>query len=84
VLEEYDALPAESAPRYRERLDTLGRRVRVELPDGELDGRAIDVDPDGRLVVLDECGSPIGSTWVTSCTSAGADPDAGWPPVPLG
>jgi BirA family transcriptional regulator, biotin operon repressor / biotin---[acetyl-CoA-carboxylase] ligase len=56
VLEAYDRLPADITGRYRDRLHTLGRRVRVELPDGEIVGRATDVDPDGRLVVLDECG----------------------------
>jgi BirA family transcriptional regulator, biotin operon repressor / biotin---[acetyl-CoA-carboxylase] ligase len=56
VLEWYDRLPADITHRYRDRLHTLGRRVRVELPDGEIVGRATDVEPDGRLVVLDECG----------------------------
>ena len=41
--------------RYRAALGTLGRRVRVELPDGVLEGTATDVEPDGRLVVLDAC-----------------------------
>lgn len=36
---------------YRARLATLGRQVRVELPDGELIGVAADVAADGRLVV---------------------------------
>ncbi|MEY4338407.1 MAG: Biotin protein ligase terminal domain, partial [Actinomycetota bacterium] len=27
-----------------------------ELPDGAVEGRALDVERDGRLVVLDECG----------------------------
>ncbi len=41
---------------YRARLATLGTRVRVELPGGDrIEGRAIDVERDGRLVVLDEC-----------------------------
>jgi BirA family transcriptional regulator, biotin operon repressor / biotin---[acetyl-CoA-carboxylase] ligase len=56
VLEAYDRLPSDIAQPYRERLHTLGRRVRVELPAGEVVGRATDVDPDGRLVLLDECG----------------------------
>lgn len=56
LLTAYDALPADVLPLYRQRLGTLGRAVRVELPGGEvLDGRAVDVDPDGRLVVLDAC-----------------------------
>ncbi len=42
--------------RYRERLDTLGRRVRVEQTGAEpIVGRAVDVDLDGRIVVLDDC-----------------------------
>ncbi len=57
VLEEFDGLPDDVGPSYRERLATLGRTVRVYLPSGdELEGRALDVDPDGRLVVLDACG----------------------------
>jgi BirA family biotin operon repressor/biotin-[acetyl-CoA-carboxylase] ligase len=37
---------------YRRRCVTLGRRVRVEFPGGEaVRGTALDVDPDGRLVV---------------------------------
>ena len=35
---------------------TLGRRVRADLPDGSrLEGRAVDLADDGRLVVLDDC-----------------------------
>jgi BirA family biotin operon repressor/biotin-[acetyl-CoA-carboxylase] ligase len=36
---------------YRRRLATLGRRVRVELSDGPLLGRAVEVDVSGRLLV---------------------------------
>lgn len=57
MLVAYDELPADIAEEYRGRLGTLGRLVRVELPDdGVLTGRALDVEPDGQLVVLDECG----------------------------
>jgi BirA family biotin operon repressor/biotin-[acetyl-CoA-carboxylase] ligase len=56
MLREFDSLPDDVWPTYRERLSTLGRGVRVELPDGELLGRALDVERDGRLVVLDDCG----------------------------
>jgi BirA family biotin operon repressor/biotin-[acetyl-CoA-carboxylase] ligase len=35
---------------------TIGREVRVELPTGVLEGRALDVDDDGLLVVVDACG----------------------------
>jgi BirA family biotin operon repressor/biotin-[acetyl-CoA-carboxylase] ligase len=55
VLRAFDALPADVSQRYRERLGTLGQRVRIERPAGDLVGTAIDVDGDGRLVVLDEC-----------------------------
>lgn len=42
---------------YRGLLATLGRRVRVERPDGDLVGRALDVRPGGELVVdADEAG----------------------------
>jgi BirA family biotin operon repressor/biotin-[acetyl-CoA-carboxylase] ligase len=55
LLTAFDRLPADIGTAYRDALDTLGRRVRIELPDGELVGTATDVEPDGRLVVLDEC-----------------------------
>lgn len=55
VLEAYDELPSDIDAAYRNALATLGRRVRVELPVGEIVGTAVDVEPDGRLVVLDEC-----------------------------
>jgi BirA family transcriptional regulator, biotin operon repressor / biotin---[acetyl-CoA-carboxylase] ligase len=44
---------------YRERLATLGRRVRVELEGGALEGTATDVDADGRLVVTPDAGTPV-------------------------
>jgi len=34
-------------------LHRLGRDVRVQLPDRVVEGRALDVEPDGRLVVRD-------------------------------
>jgi BirA family biotin operon repressor/biotin-[acetyl-CoA-carboxylase] ligase len=37
-------------------LATIGQSVRVELPESVITGRALDVMPDGRLVVLDDCG----------------------------
>jgi BirA family biotin operon repressor/biotin-[acetyl-CoA-carboxylase] ligase len=55
VLVAYDALPATIVDRYRAALSTLGRRVRIEMPTSELVGTAIDVESDGRLVVLDAC-----------------------------
>ncbi|NHA01744.1 hypothetical protein G5V59_24075 [Nocardioides sp. W3-2-3] len=43
---------ARLATSYRSHCATLGRDVRVDLPGGgALSGRAVDVDPDGRLVV---------------------------------
>jgi len=43
--------------RYVNQLGTLGVRVRAEMPhDQEIVGRAISVEQDGRLVVLDDCG----------------------------
>lgn len=42
--------------RYRAHLATIGREVHVSLLGGELlAGRAIDVEVDGRLLVVDEC-----------------------------
>lgn len=56
MLRCYDALPADVGGQYRVALSTLGQNVRVELADSAVSGRALDVEPDGRLVVLDECG----------------------------
>jgi BirA family biotin operon repressor/biotin-[acetyl-CoA-carboxylase] ligase len=55
VLRAFDNLLDDVHEAYRAALDTLGRRVRVELPDAELVGTAVDVESDGRLVVVDEC-----------------------------
>ena len=56
MLLAYDELPDDIGEAYRAALVTLGRTVRVELTDSEVVGRALDVLPDGRLVVLDDCG----------------------------
>jgi BirA family biotin operon repressor/biotin-[acetyl-CoA-carboxylase] ligase len=56
LLAAFDRLPADVAPAYRAALATLGRHVRIELSDRVAEGTAIDVDSDGRLVVLDACG----------------------------
>jgi BirA family transcriptional regulator, biotin operon repressor / biotin---[acetyl-CoA-carboxylase] ligase len=56
LLDAYDRLPDDVGDRYRRTLATLGRTVRIELTDGTLAGTALDVEPDGRLVVLDQCG----------------------------
>jgi BirA family biotin operon repressor/biotin-[acetyl-CoA-carboxylase] ligase len=55
LLEAYDTLAPDIEPIYRTELATLGERVRVELPSGDLVGTAVDVDGAGRLVVIDEC-----------------------------
>jgi BirA family biotin operon repressor/biotin-[acetyl-CoA-carboxylase] ligase len=55
LLSAFDELPADIAPLYRSRLGTIGRQVRVERGDGVLEGRAVDVEADGRLVVIDDC-----------------------------
>ena len=55
LLAAYDALPEDVAPRYRAALSTLGQTVRVERAGGVLEGVATDVEPDGRLVVIDAC-----------------------------
>ena len=60
LLDAYDRLPASAGDlrdRYGHELATLGRRVRVELPDGELVGVATDLAIDGRLVVIDDAGT---------------------------
>lgn len=46
-----DRPPGEVVARYRPRCATIGRRVRVELPRGSIEGTAEAVDDDGRLVV---------------------------------
>lgn len=58
LLDELDHLPLDPLElhrRYRSCLATIGRRVRVERTVDSFEGRAVDVDPDGRLVVIDDC-----------------------------
>ena len=62
LLKEMDVLLALDPPqlheRYRANLSTLQRDIRVELPQNKfLEGRAVDVDVDGRLVVEDSQGA---------------------------
>jgi BirA family biotin operon repressor/biotin-[acetyl-CoA-carboxylase] ligase len=45
------ASPHEVLDSWRNLSDSLGRRVRVELPGGFLEGLATDVGPEGELVV---------------------------------
>lgn len=57
LLRAFDALPADLHDLYRSRLGTIGRAVRVQRSDDSVvEGRAVDVEADGRLVVLDPCG----------------------------
>jgi BirA family biotin operon repressor/biotin-[acetyl-CoA-carboxylase] ligase len=58
LLSAYDELPTDVWPLYRRHLATLGKRVRVELADRVVEGRAVDVEPDGRLVVVDDDAVP--------------------------
>jgi BirA family biotin operon repressor/biotin-[acetyl-CoA-carboxylase] ligase len=50
-----ELVPAE----YERRLATLGRRVRVERADGDLQGRAVGVGASGELLVDDGTGEPV-------------------------
>lgn len=46
--------PGSVMPAYRERCETIGREIELELPGGEMvRGTAVDVDDTGRLVVED-------------------------------
>lgn len=61
MLPEIDALLALSDDdlhkEYLRCVATVGTQVRAEMPHGEdVIGRAMTVEPDGRLVVLDDCG----------------------------
>ncbi|MEP7201945.1 MAG: biotin--[acetyl-CoA-carboxylase] ligase [Ilumatobacteraceae bacterium] len=56
MLAAYDQLPDDITSSYRAALSTIGQSVRVELVHSAVVGRAVDVQADGRLVVLDECG----------------------------
>jgi BirA family biotin operon repressor/biotin-[acetyl-CoA-carboxylase] ligase len=57
VIDELEALSAEQLhEQYSASLATLGQSVRVEMTTGEfVEGRAMEVQRDGRLVVLDDC-----------------------------
>ena len=59
LLERFDELrtdPESVLPAWRERAATLGRRVRVETPGGEVVGEAVDVEFPGQLVVATDDG----------------------------
>ena len=56
MLRAYDGLPRVVTDLYRHHLATIGQLVRVDLPEGRaVTGRATGVEPDGRLIVLDDC-----------------------------
>jgi BirA family biotin operon repressor/biotin-[acetyl-CoA-carboxylase] ligase len=57
AIDELEALsPEQLHEQYSASLATLGQTVRVELATGDIvEGRAIEVQRDGRLVVLDDC-----------------------------
>ena len=57
LLDALDALDWTAlAPRYRSALGTLGRRVRVEQPSGSIEGVAVDLTPEGHLIVATSAG----------------------------
>ncbi|MCW2778794.1 MAG: biotin--[acetyl-CoA-carboxylase] ligase [Frankiales bacterium] len=60
-------LAAADADAYRAGCSTVGQRVRVELPDGAVEGTATGVDDDGRLLVE---GVPYGAGDVVHLRSA--------------
>jgi len=57
VIDELEVLlPEQLHEQYSASLATLGQAVRVETATGVIiEGRAIEVQSDGRLVVLDDC-----------------------------
>lgn len=60
ILDTFDELESHgddaAFAEYENLLTTTGKRVRCELPDGaELNGRAVGVERDGRLRIVDEC-----------------------------
>ncbi|MDQ4149837.1 MAG: biotin--[acetyl-CoA-carboxylase] ligase [Actinomycetota bacterium] len=49
--EVYSTIPGGIPDLYRNWCETLGRRVRVELPSGTFEGVAADIDPSGALIL---------------------------------
>ena len=61
ILANLDALPSDIGPTYRSELSTIGCRVRLEVPGRSInrfvEGRAVDVDDQGRLLVETDDGA---------------------------
>lgn len=60
ILDTFDEIESmnvdEAFATYESLLTTTGKRVRCELPDGgDITGRAVGVERDGRLRIVDEC-----------------------------
>lgn len=60
ILDTFDEIESmnvdEAFATYESLLTTTGKRVRCEMPDGtDITGRAIGVERDGRLRIVDEC-----------------------------
>jgi biotin-(acetyl-CoA carboxylase) ligase len=62
-MERWSTAPADRVlARWRKLSDTIGKRVRVELPDRIVEGIAHDIDASGSLVVD---GAPVSAGSVT-------------------
>jgi BirA family biotin operon repressor/biotin-[acetyl-CoA-carboxylase] ligase len=61
ILAELDELPSDIGPVYRSELSTIGCRVRLEVPgpggNRFVEGRAVAVDDQGRLMVEADSGA---------------------------
>ena len=56
-LGQLEDTPEATVSDYRAACTSIGRRVRVALPDGGFDGVALDLDPHAGLVVRDDAGT---------------------------
>ncbi|HYN33204.1 MAG TPA: biotin--[acetyl-CoA-carboxylase] ligase [Ilumatobacteraceae bacterium] len=61
ILATLDTLPSDIGPTYRSELSTIGCRVRLEVPGDNrfVEGRAVDVDDRGRLLVEADSGEVV-------------------------
>jgi BirA family biotin operon repressor/biotin-[acetyl-CoA-carboxylase] ligase len=63
AIERWSSTPGEQVlDRWRELSDTIGKTVRIELPDRIVEGIAEDIDPNGNLIVGGEHVSAGGLT----------------------